>query len=102
MNGYSIHHARRDLDMEAIAAFDDREEKREQKRVAAALARGATHGQCRTCGQTYPLSWVGAECNAEHPYSHGDACEGRIVEVIPLPITMGQDTPGTLLAEVGA
>ena len=76
MNGYSIHHTRRDLDMEAIAAFDDREEAREAARLARAAAAGHTHAVCPRCGDIRTLGWAGGECNNYDPYTEDELCGG--------------------------
>ena len=72
----SLHRQNRDLDMKAIAAFEDRQDARDARKLARLTAEGHTHAVCSCCGEVRTLAWVDRECNNFDADTDDQMCPG--------------------------
>ena len=72
----SLHRQNRELDLEAIAAFEARQDARDARRLARLTAEGHTHAVCSCCGEVRTLAWVDGECNNYDAGTDDQMCPG--------------------------
>lgn len=59
-----------------VAAFEQRQDARDARRLTHLQAEGYTHSRCNRCHKVRVLSWAGGECNEYDASGDDELCGG--------------------------